>query len=209
MKTGRLATSLTDSRKKSIRDTIIVLSFVAISSVVAFWIMRWWVDLWIGPTLISGNRIGMASLLVMQIDSFLAAGWVIGFFQFQGVVSKMIRQIARLKIAEEIALPEEQKTLGVWHGYKGLSYFAGFRFPIVMLVIVVFVFSGLYSVRATLFETRDELVTSIALLVEGLVLMVVFWFGATSQTELMAARIGEGMYRKRTDSPSSCAEIQV
>jgi hypothetical protein len=80
----------------------------------------------------------MASILVMQIDSFLAAGFVIGFLQFQGVVAKMIRQIATLKITKEISQPEERETLGQWQNMMGrLSYFAGFRFPITMLGVGV------------------------------------------------------------------------
>ena len=186
--------------EKSPLATLIVLSFTAIGAIVIFFTTRYGVDLWIGSlTSLPAERIGMASILVMQIDSFLAAGFVIGFFQFQGVVAKMIRQIATLKITKEISQPEERETLGQWQNIMGrLSYFAGFRFPITMLVLVLLVLSGLYSVRATLFETRDELVTSITLLVEGLEFMVIFWFSATGQTESMAARIGEGM--SKTDS---------
>ena len=131
----------------------------------------------------------MASVLVMQIDSFLVAGYVIGLFQFQHSLSGMIQVMARLG----------EKELLSWKDSKGTKYFESIRFFMGMLVIVLFVGSALYAVRSTLFETRTELVASLSLLVQGAALMVAFLGGMSSETKSMAERIGKALANQKLE----------
>ncbi len=45
----------------------------------------------LGPGPLVGERVASASQMIMQIDSFLAAGYIVGFFQFQEDMAKRIR----------------------------------------------------------------------------------------------------------------------
>jgi hypothetical protein len=162
------------------RNAIILLLFVGFSTLGAFFLVRNIVGSWLGPSMITADRIGMASILVMQMDSFLAAGYVIGFFQSHAQESKMIQTLSRLNDQELLKRREE----------KGTEYFPAIRFLMSMLVIGFFVLSGLYAVRSTLFETRDELEVSLTFLVQGAMLMVAFWFTMISEAESMAELTG-------------------
>ncbi len=155
-------------------------SFFLLFNLGLFFVAKFIVGLWLGSSIVGPDRIAMAAGLVMQIDSFMVAGYVIGFFQFQGQVAKMIEEIAMLK----------EKNL-TWGSGKRSKYFAGRRFFLLMSVIVLFILSGLYAVRASLFETQDEIVSSLSLLILGTLWMVLFWYSTISNTESMAERIGK------------------
>jgi hypothetical protein len=174
------------------RTPIIGWSFFVLINIGIYFVVRSIVDAWLGSATVSPDKVGAASTLVMQIDSFLAAGYVIGFFQLQGQVARMIEDIARLK--------SRNLTLG---SHRRSKYFAGRRFFLNMFVIVLFVASGLYAVRGALFGTRDELVSSLALLVLGIAWMVFFWFLVIVDTESMAERIGKRLRSENKDVSKS------
>lgn len=174
---------------------IVVIAFLIGGLYFSYLQVRSLISSWIGPSTIPTDRIGNASMLIMQIDSFLAAGFIIGFFQFQGLVTKMIQRISELNLTKEINRPEQAKELGWWGNEKRLSFFANGRYAIIMSSLLLYVLSGLYSIRALLFQTEDDLVTSLSLLVWGVILMVLLWYGNIVLTEKMAQKIGQNKRR--------------
>jgi hypothetical protein len=139
-----------------------------------------------------GDRIATASTMVMQIDSFLAAGYIISFFQFQSDMSKRIQEAKALKTALGASLKDEDVPTPLRRKGGGeFAYFATRKFSIMMLWLVFFVVSGVYSVGGVLFQTRFFLAESLAFLVWGTLGMLFFWYVIIDSSESIANFIGK------------------
>ena len=135
------------------------------------------------------ERIGSATMMVMQIDSFVAAGFIVGFFQFQGEMSNKIREAKQLRKRMGSRFPREKRP-SIFDRDR-LRYFAARKFWLVMLSLVLFVTSGLFAVNGVLYETRFYLVASLACLFWGVTWMMVMWRLIIGGAEELAEFLGE------------------
>ncbi len=148
------------------------------------------VNFLLGDAIFATDRVASASGLVMQIDSFLAAGYIVAIFQVQGDMARRIQEGTRVRATlgesvKEDDLPSLLRRKG------GIRYFATRRFPIAVLPLLLFVLSGILAIDGVLYATRYYLTLSISLLVEGSILMIVRWYGSWAQSEALAEFIGK------------------
>ncbi len=150
---------------------------------------------WLAVNFLLGNstfppdRVSSASTLVMQIDSFLAAGYIVAIFQLQADMAKRIE--AGTRIAKALGNSVKDEDLPQLLRKKGgIRYFATKRFPLAMLPLGLFVLSGIFAIDGVLYGTRDYLALSISALVWGGGFMILRWYTVVSHSEEVAEFIG-------------------
>ena len=98
----------------------------------------------------TSEQITQASQMVLQFDSFLAGGWIVGFFFFWGNFGKDLRELRRLGYVTEAHSSKELAEYFKEESWEQNMRISTGVFAILALGIVNFVASGFCAVGAVL-----------------------------------------------------------
>jgi len=134
----------------------------------------------------SPERIVQASQMVLQLDSFLAGGWIVGFFFFWGNLGKELRQLRRLWYKSTAQPSTELADFfknGSWE--KDARNIGTGIFAMLMFGIGNFVISGFFAVASVLSNGGALLVVALATLVSGTWFMLETWYTVHSFSDAL------------------------
>jgi len=158
-----------------------------------------------GVFFVSGStseQITQASQMVLQFDSFLAGGWIVGFFFFWGNFGKDLRELRRLGY---VTKAHSSKELAEY--FKEESWEQNMRistgvFAILALGIVNFVASGFCAVGAVLSTNGTLLVLALATSVAGTTIMLQTWYPIHDFTNMLTSILDKIVAYAQTHSDS-------
>ncbi len=131
------------------------------------------------------ERIIAGSQMILQIDSFLAAAWVAGFFYYWGGLERAIRRLRSRARDVQAASPKETVQFNSAGDVVELSDLRRLEWkfgptPQLWVAVVTGLFflilSGLFSVSAVLTGNVSYVRTAFFLMVWGVEMMIVSWF---------------------------------
>jgi hypothetical protein len=139
--------------------------------------------------------------MIVQIASFVAAGYPVGLFYYLAELFQGFRELRRIVFGWAFA---SDKTLAYFNSKKKeiewdkISYFTPERFGTVLSPFLIFIVSALVAVSAALTGRIDFELASLDLFVGGVVIMVIsFWVLHTSSEGLSTATdVFEALKRK-------------
>ena len=124
--------------------------------------------------------------MVLQLDSFLAGGWIVGFFFFWGNLGKELRQLRRLWYKSTAQPSTELADFfknGSWE--KDARNLGTGIFAMLMFGIGNFVISGFFAVASVLSNGGALLVVALATLVSGTWFMLETWYTVHSFSDAL------------------------
>jgi len=146
---------------------------------------------------VSAPVITSTSAMIVQISSFVAAGYIVGLFYYLAELSKGFRQLRRFVFGWAFT---SEKTLAYFNSKKKemdwdrLSHLTLDKLGTVLSPFLLFIFSGLAAVSAGLTGSNAYELASLGLFAVGVLFMVVsFWLlhtaseGLSTMTDLFEA----------------------
>ena len=136
----------------------------------------------------TADKITQASQMILQFDSFLAGGWIVGFFFFWGNFGKEVRELRRLSYRSKA---RTTKDLGEYFKVEsweedalsiGTPVFALLIFGIANIIA-----SGILAVVSVLSSNGVLLVASLGALVLGTWVMLESWYAVHGFSNTLGA----------------------
>jgi hypothetical protein len=174
-------------------------SLVGSGFIVGAALAAWSATLFQNP--VSAPVVISTSSMIVQISSFVAAGYIVGLFYYLAELSKGFRELRRFVYGWAFA---SEKTQAYFNSKKQelnwdkLSHFTLDKLGTVLSPFLLFILSGLAAVSAGLTASNGYELASLLLFAVGVVIMVVsFWFLHTASEGLSTATdIFEALKRK-------------
>lgn len=175
------------------------LALIGTGFVIGFVMAAW--DILLFENLVSPLIVISTSSMIVQIASFVAAGYIVGLFYYLAELSKGFRQLRRIVFGWAFA---SDKTLAYFNSKKEemdwdrLSHFTPDKLGTVLSPFLLFILSALAAVTAGLTGSNASELASLDLFVVGVVIMVAsFWLLHTASEGLSTATdVFEALRRK-------------
>lgn len=115
--------------------------------------------------------------MVLQFDSFLAGGWIVGFFFFWGNFGKEVRELRRLSYRSKARSAKDlNEYLKVESWEDNAPKIGTLVFALLIFGIADFVASGILAVVSVLSSNGALVVASLGALVLGTWVMLESWY---------------------------------
>lgn len=116
------------------------------------------------------------SELIVQLDSFLTAGYVVSFFYYWGTLSKELSHAERFLHREEKSARTEEEFVDARQLQLKVEMLPFDVLVYVLFVVGSFTFSGIMAVSATLTGGASHVTWALAAVVYGVGQMFFSWF---------------------------------
>lgn len=161
------------TRRRAIIEIIIIFAITNAFVVGIFY----WLAIDVGIENLPAGRIVLACQLILQLDSFLVGGWIIGFFHFYGEWAKEMRAFRRLYYQLRLST---SKTPGQYFKVEPWERNISSATTLYLLSsvggIAVFVMAAILAVAGVLSEDGTYVLLSLEVTVLALAGMIVAWY---------------------------------
>jgi hypothetical protein len=172
------------------------LSFalVLVAGIVVLTPFSWAVSIYI--TTLTHDQFNVAGQMIVQLDSFLTAGWVAGFFYYWGNWEKAFRDSRRARYGLRSKDPSrafDNAKVAIQHESM-LTYENTFRptswlFLETAVGLVMFIISAIAAVNAVLTYTPISIQLALTFMVGGSVAMIASWVLSRYATQTLREQV--------------------